>query len=293
MSPSSPRGGGSGSLAGTASYEVRPIGVVRSAIRDRKAMPSLGAPASIEILPAYRAALHRLEKHSHVWVLAWLDQAERDVLQVTPRGVTDRGPEGLHGVFAVRSPARPNPIGLTATRVVALREDSLDVALLDFLDGTPVIDLKPYFVTRDAILAANNAPIGRPLSRDALRESLLLQAVNFHGERCPELALAVRMVEDFRAARFGLGDPPSWHVRAPSSRLCLADALIGMTRATPGRRSLVYVAGSAVEFHHEGAAWVYTPRATLPADAGAILASSAADLFDLSTAPLPADQTLL
>ena len=246
-------------------------------------MRSLGAPASIEILPPYRSALYRLEKHTHIWVLAWLDQAERDVLQVTPRGVADRGPGGLHGVFAVRSPARPNPIGLTATRILALREDALDVAQLDFLDGTPVIDLKPYFVTRDAILAANNAAIGRPISREALRESLLLQAVNYHGERCRELALAVRMVEDFRATRFDLADPPSWHVRVPASRPCLADAVIGMTRATPGRRSLISGEGCAVEFHHADAVWAYTPHEPLPGEAGDVLAAAGEDLFGVTT----------
>ncbi len=98
--------------------QLRQIGAVRCEYRERKSVPRLGAPASVELLPNYVEALHRLEKHSHLWVLAWLDKAERDVLQVTPRGVADRGPEGLHGVFAVRSPVRPNPIGLTLGRVL-------------------------------------------------------------------------------------------------------------------------------------------------------------------------------
>ncbi len=265
-------------------FELRPIGYVRSGITERKAMPSLGTGASIEVLPEFRPALHRLEKHSHIWVLAWLDRAERDLLQVTPRGVADRGPGGLHGVFAVRSPVRPNPIGLTAARILAIREGALEVCPLDFLDGTPVIDLKPYFVTRDAILSANNAAIGRPLGRAALRESLLLQAVNYHGERCAGLALAVRMLEHFRAACCDLAEPPAWQVLAPASRPCLGDALIGMTRATPGRRTLRYGATSAAGFLHGHAWWVYTPRAGVPEESEAVLAARDEELFEVSQA---------
>jgi tRNA-Thr(GGU) m(6)t(6)A37 methyltransferase TsaA len=153
-------------------------------------MPPLGAPATIELLPEFADGLLRLEKHSHIWVLAWLDQAERGLLQVTPRGVKDQSPEGLHGVFAVRSPVRPNSIGLTATRILRTRGASIDVDRLDFLDGTPVIDLKPYFVSRDVTFSATNEQLGRPASREAMRESLLFQARNFHGEQCTQLALA-------------------------------------------------------------------------------------------------------
>ncbi len=217
---------------------LRQVGVVRSDVRARKAMPPMGVPAAVEILPEFAAAMHRMTKHSHIWVLAWLHAGERDVLQVTPRGVSDRGPEGLHGVFAVRSPARPNPIGLTACRVRRIDGLRIDVDRLDFLDGTPVLDVKPYFVTRDAILAANNAPIGKPASRQALRESLILQAENFHGEMCAGLALGVRLVEHYRDRFCGLAEPDQWRIAAPLGRACFIDAIMGMTRATPGRGTL-------------------------------------------------------
>jgi len=245
-------------MAEPADLLLRPIGWVRSAVRERKSMPPLGAAASVELLPEFAGGLLRLEKHSHLWVLAWLDRAEREVLEVTPRGVADRGPAGLHGVFAVRSPARPNPIGLTLTRILAIRGLRIDCERLDFLDGTPVIDLKPYFVTRDAALAANNAPIGRPRDRDALRESLTLQAVNFHGELCSELALAVRVVEHFRATRFEMGEPDRWDVTVPLGRPCVVDAIIGMTRATPGRDSLAFAGAEEIVFHHAGQDWAYS-----------------------------------
>lgn len=234
---------------------LQPIGQVRSPIGERKRMPPLGARAAVELLPEFVEGLHRIGKHSHLWVLAWLGQAERDVLQVTPRGVADRGPEGLHGVFAVRSPARPNPIGLTLTRILAIDGPRIDCERLDFLDGTPVIDLKPYFVTRDAALAANNAPIGRPRDREALRDSLTLQAVNFHGESCADLALAVSAVEEFRAACCDLGEPERWDVTVPLARPCVIDAIMGMTRATPGRGNLAFGGEDEILFRHPGGVW--------------------------------------
>ena len=245
-------------MPGPGDLLLRPIGYVRSPVHERKSMPPLGAAASVEVLPEFAGGLLRIDKHSHLWVLAWLDQAEREILEVTPRGVADRGPAGLHGVFAVRSPARPNPIGLTLTRVIAIGGLRIDCERLDFLDGTPIIDLKPYFVTRDAAMAANNAPIGRPRDRDALRESLTLQAVNFHGERCSELTLAVRVVEHFRATQFEMGEPDGWDVTVPLGRPCVVDAIIGMTRATPGRDTLAFAGAEEIVFRHAGRDWTYS-----------------------------------
>ena len=100
-------------------------------------MPPLGAPAAVDLFPEFADGLLRFEKHSHIWVMAWLDGAERDVLQVTPRGVRDRGPDGLHGVFSVRSPARPNPIGLTAARVLRV-EGTRMITAVSFTVPPPV-----------------------------------------------------------------------------------------------------------------------------------------------------------
>ena len=147
------------------------IGTVRSAIKNRKDLPPLGAPASVELLPEFAAGLLHIEKHSHLWVLAWLDTAARDVLQVVPRGLKDQGDAGLHGVFAVRAPARPNPIGLTAARVVGREGLTIHFDALDFNDGTPVIDLKPYFASRDMIFSATSAQVGRPADIDSVRAS--------------------------------------------------------------------------------------------------------------------------
>jgi len=240
--------------------DVHAIGLVHSSIKDRKEMPPFGVPAQIGLFPEFRDGLLRLEKHSHVWVLAWMDQADRQLLQVTPRGVTDSGPQGLHGVFAVRSPVRPNPIGLTATHILPIDGLTLRVDPLDFVDGTPIIDLKPYFSSRDIIFSAVNVHIGLPSSRAAMRESLIRQAESFHGERCADLLLAARIVEHFRAEVLGLGEPKTWQVAVPLRRPCLIDAIMGITRATPGRGGLRFGSENEVCIHHEGVCFLYCPR---------------------------------
>ncbi|MCP5110665.1 MAG: tRNA (N6-threonylcarbamoyladenosine(37)-N6)-methyltransferase TrmO, partial [bacterium] len=218
--------------------ELRQIGAIRSEFKRRKGVPRLGGPGTVELFAPFGRGLHRIEKNSHLWVLVWMDQAERDILEVTPRGVTDRGPEGLHGIFAVRSPVRPNPIGLTLGRV--LRVDGLHIHFdrLDFIDGTPVIDLKPYFLSRDAIYSASNTQIGKPANRDALRESLRLQAENFHGAATADTELAVDLYTHFRADLLDMVEPSNLHVTVPLDRPQLVDAFIGMTRATVGRGTL-------------------------------------------------------
>lgn len=134
--------------------ELIPIGYVRNEVRPPQKMTNFGVPSTVEILPQFADALLRIEKHSHIWVLGWIDRGERDVLQVIPRGGSE-----LHGVFAVRSPARPNPIGLTSARLLKREGLVLHLDKLDFLDGTVVVDIKPYFAVRDLHFSASNVRI--------------------------------------------------------------------------------------------------------------------------------------
>ena len=126
------------------SYSFNPIGVVRSEIRNRADAPkqgSEGAPdAWLEIVPEVAAGLEGIEAGDEVIVITWLDRGKRDVLRVHPRG---NPANPITGVFATRSPDRPNPIGLhrvTVREVAGLR---LRVGPIEVLDGTPVVDLKP------------------------------------------------------------------------------------------------------------------------------------------------------
>ena len=120
------------------------IGVVRSPLTDPAQAPKqgfLGAPeAWIEVDDRVAAGLDGISAGDELMVLTWLDRASRDVLRTHPRddlAVPERG------VFATRSPARPNPIGLHRVRVLEIDGPRLLVCDLEALDGTPVVDIKP------------------------------------------------------------------------------------------------------------------------------------------------------
>lgn len=123
---------------------LRAVGRVSSPLTDPAAAPKQGdegAPETVvQIAAEFEAALRGVEAGDELLVLTWLDRADRDVLAVHPRGDTSR-PET--GVFATRSPDRPNPIGLHRVRVIAIDGPRLRLAGLEALDGTPVVDLKP------------------------------------------------------------------------------------------------------------------------------------------------------
>jgi tRNA-Thr(GGU) m(6)t(6)A37 methyltransferase TsaA len=128
----------------TTDHEIRPIGHVRSSLVSRDEAPrqgSEGAPdAWLELTSDVWPGLEGLEVGASVIVLTWFHQARRDVLKVHPRGEPQNP---LTGVFATRSPDRPNPIGLHRVRILDIGTGRLRVAPLEAIDGTPIVDIKP------------------------------------------------------------------------------------------------------------------------------------------------------
>jgi tRNA-Thr(GGU) m(6)t(6)A37 methyltransferase TsaA len=125
-------------------FSMRPIGHVRSDYQNTKDIPKgLGAKheadGSLEILPEFAAGLLDIEGFSHLIVIWAFDRAEGFELTGTPP--SDNRP---HGVFATRSPRRPNPIGLTVVEMIGREGPVLRVRGVDMLDGTPILDIKPY-----------------------------------------------------------------------------------------------------------------------------------------------------
>ena len=128
---------------GQTTWQVHAVGVVRSVLTDLDAAPRQGdegAPAAwVELSPAVEVAADGIAVGDRLVLLTWLDRADRTVTRVHPRGDAALP---LAGVFATRSPHRPNPVGLHPVTVVERDGDRLRVEPLEAVDGTPVIDIK-------------------------------------------------------------------------------------------------------------------------------------------------------
>ena len=122
----------------------QPIGTIHSPFHDTQNMPiqptsAEGIEGKVVLLPEYQEGLKDLEGFSHIILLYYFHKVNRTSLTVTP--FLDSIPRGL---FSTRAPIRPNPIGLSIVRLVAVEENILHIENVDILDGTPLIDIKPY-----------------------------------------------------------------------------------------------------------------------------------------------------
>ncbi len=134
----------------TGPIALKPIGVVRSEFVSpvgTPIQPAFGREATGQIViePEYEAALDDIEGYDRLWVIFWMTGVRGWKPRVVPYHDTRE-----HGLFATRSPARPNPIGISPVRLVRREGRVLHIAELDILDGTPVLDLKPYVPEFDA-----------------------------------------------------------------------------------------------------------------------------------------------
>ena len=130
--------------------EIAPIGVVRSGERDVRRQDWSRVRSEVELHPELADALSGLDGFSHVIVVGWLDQIPdelRERRQAYPGG-DERLP--LLGSFALRG-ARPNPLAVTVCRLRGIEGSTLRVEGLDLVDGTPVLDVKPYIAVYDAV----------------------------------------------------------------------------------------------------------------------------------------------
>jgi tRNA-Thr(GGU) m(6)t(6)A37 methyltransferase TsaA len=127
-----------------ADSQLRPIGIIRSTLRKRSEAPkqgSEGAPdAWLDVDASLADALDGLEVGDDIVVITWFHEAQRDVLKVRPRSDPRNR---LTGVFATRSPDRPNPLGLHPVVVRAIDGTRLRIGPIEAIDGTPVVDIKP------------------------------------------------------------------------------------------------------------------------------------------------------
>ena len=125
------------------------IGRIRTPFKSRAECPrntaESDADGRVELDPRFAAGLEDLGLYSHVWLLYWMDQARRDLIRQVPAHLGRP-----RGTFALRSPVRPNPVALAAVELLGIDGATLRVRKVDCIDGTPLLDIKPYFASTDS-----------------------------------------------------------------------------------------------------------------------------------------------
>ena len=121
--------------------------------KNARAARETGAVCTLELDPRWVPALKDIERCSHLVVFYWMDQARRDLAVQVP-GHLGKG----RGTFALRSPVRPNPIAMSVVKLVKVDGNRIEVVALDCIDGTPLLDIKPYYAPTDSIPDAVTGP---------------------------------------------------------------------------------------------------------------------------------------
>jgi len=173
----------------------------------------------IKINPEYLPAMQRMTEHNHFWILCWFHNANRSLLQMHYTAM-----DKTYGVFGARTPGRPNPIALTLVKLEKIDGDEIHVSGLDAAQGTPVLDIKPYFEA-DIVFS----PQTPHMCLHSRQEIFYKQALRHHGETCLGLELGVKMAV-LAEERLGQLQAPDLMVMLKGDA-CLADVLQGLTRA--------------------------------------------------------------
>jgi tRNA-Thr(GGU) m(6)t(6)A37 methyltransferase TsaA len=156
--------------------QLRPIGVVHSpytqasgtAVQPRVATSAQG---TVEVFDEYREGLAGLASFERIWLVCWFHRAAEPRLRLIPHWEdTERG------LFATRAPSRPNPIGISPVRLIRVDGNVLTVAELDILDGTPLLDIKPYSPRFDCFTSSESGSVGTAGGRRRLDDERLESA---------------------------------------------------------------------------------------------------------------------
>ena len=130
--------------------KLNQIGVIKSPYKKRASIPRQGRlseeTSEIIVFEEYTDGLESIDRYEYLLVFYWLDKAERDRLKATPPGDSKE-----RGVFSIRSPARPNPIALCLVKILKIEGNSIFVKWLDALDGSPLLDIKPFVKGIDCV----------------------------------------------------------------------------------------------------------------------------------------------
>ena len=236
--------------------ELKPIGIIHTPYKTAGGAPFQGRSSSetceIEIFKEYEAGLKDVDRCTHLILLYWLDRADNHVLQTHTPFDAD-----VHGVFATRSPNRPNPIGFHVTELIERKGNVLRIKGVDALDKTPLIDIKPYSTKIDAIGDANigwfkKATEGDQIDGTSYREDieellkkgdlrgLLKKTGELHGHFCSHSALGVKAaylaMREFEIVNTGMEEI----VAIVETNNCFSDGIQMVTGCSFGNNSLIY-----------------------------------------------------
>ncbi len=260
---------------------IQPIGVVRSPVANSLDLPRHGVPAQVEVFPEFAAGLKGIASSSHIIVIGWLHEADRHLLRVRRPRYDSAEPE--RGVFACRSPVRPNPLGITTVRLQKVAGNTLFVDELDMTDGTPVLDIKPHSAGFDGVFSARSArdlsPFADPDPRRAY-ESMVREAENFHGECCKGVALGAKMMYHVMKT-FGVAQKEPGVQVTIGADGCAADAVQSLAGATFGSGRLSCHASGTFCFTYRGQELIFHPRPLTAGSMEEVLAMDVAWLFDI------------
>jgi tRNA-Thr(GGU) m(6)t(6)A37 methyltransferase TsaA len=138
--------------------KLTPIGIIHSPFRQATGTPvqpsaAKGVEGAVEVFEEYAAGLKDLAGFERIWLLYWFDRAEVEAPALIVKPYLDNT---RRGVFATRAPARPNPIGLSSVHLLRIQGNKLDIRDVDILDGTPLLDIKPYVPQFDIFRVARS-----------------------------------------------------------------------------------------------------------------------------------------
>lgn len=258
------------------------IGVVRSPVLERRDMPAHGVRAEVEIFSAYEDGLLLIEGNTHLWIIGWYTGAERDQLQIVRPEY--RSGQRRRGVFGLRSTTRPNSLGICASKLIDVRGRTLVLDHLDFIDGTPVVDIRRYSPSWDAVFPARSSREVMVEVEEAARLDILeMDASTFYDAVTPGVVAIARLMHHIILAWQVLPRDHELRVSIPSaggSREYI-DALQGITAVSFGSGRLQIHEGEDFILSWQDRKLSATPR--MPASIAISDARNAAlgDLFDL------------
>ena len=249
-------------------FDLYQIGVVESPVSDRRVMSPQGVPAKVHVFPEYADGLYLIEENTHIWITGWLEDADRERLQIVRPNY--RPTHRRRGIFGLRSTTRPNSLGSTPARLLSVSGTTLELEALDFIDGTPVVDIKRYAPTNDIVFSARGARDRYVLDKKdaSWLSELELEAGHFHGAITGAVIAGARLVQYLAIAWDVLPKDAELRIAVgpDAESAILIDTVQALTGATFGSGRLRAKPGPGIRFEYQERRLTVLPTACVHAE---------------------------